>query len=395
MKRRMPFSRLSLAIVLLAVAGAVGLFSFSREANQRDNLRLLTLQARDAKTSVNSLLATFESDLSSVGSVAAATNANAAELDKLATAIPSLQLFTTLTVLHTSAPGGTSVVAVRGNPSAPLGDLGSATGLALTSVESIHGFDFMRFFGHGAQRRLAFSVGAPAIPAGYVIYTEVPVPEGTTIPSGFPGLQDVLYLGRTDASPVLFASTKTVPQPGQKVTQMIDMNDLYSTANAKPTDETLLFVVSSDTSTLGTLANLLPWILAVVMILGGILVAAVVESTLRRKDSALRLVEDLEQKNHELDRAMAEQAEAEKTRIRLEGELRQAQRLEAIGQLAGGVAHDFNNILMVISSHADFIAEELPEDHPVQEDVNEVRNAAQRARRSSRGSYSCSLVGTW
>jgi signal transduction histidine kinase/CheY-like chemotaxis protein len=384
MKRGMPVSRLSLAIVLLAVAGAVGLFSFSREANQRDNLRLLTLQARDAKTSVNSLLATIESDLSSVGSVAAATNANAAELDKLVTAIPSLQLFTTLTVLHTAAPGGTSVVVVRGSPSAPLGDLGGPRGPALASVESIHGFDLMRFFGHGAQRRLAFSVGAPAIPAGYVIYTEVPVPEGTTIPSGFPGLQDVLYLGRTETSPVLFASTKTVPQPGQKVTQMIDMNDLYSTANAKPTDETLLFVVSSDTSTLGTLASLLPWILAVVMILGGILVAAVVESTLRRKDSALRLVEDLKQKNDELDRAMAEQAEAERTRIRLEGELRQAQRLEAIGQLAGGVAHDFNNILMVISSHADFIAEELPQDHAVQEDVNEVRNAAQRASELTR-----------
>jgi signal transduction histidine kinase len=384
MTGRMAISRLSLVIVLLTVAGAAGLFTFSRDLNQRDNLRLLTLQARDAKTSVTSLLATIESDLSTVGSVSAATNADPVALKKLVAAIPSLSIFTTLTVLYTSTPGNTSVVTVNGPANQPLGDLGGASGGALDSVESTHGFELMRFFGHGAQRRLAFSVGAPAIPTGYVVYTEVPLPEGTTVPNEFPGLQDVLYLGRSAATPVLFASTKTVPLSGQTVTQMIDMNDLYSTTNVKPSGDALLFVVSSNTSTLGTLASLLPWILGVVMILGGILVVVVVESTLRRKDSALQLVADLEDKNRELDRAMDEHAEAEKTRIRLEGELRQAQRLEAIGQLAGGVAHDFNNILMVISSHADFIAEELPSDHPVQEDVNEVRNAAQRASELTR-----------
>jgi signal transduction histidine kinase/CheY-like chemotaxis protein len=380
----MALSRLSVAILIVAVVLAVGLFGVSRNLNQRDNLRLLTLQAGDAKTSVTSLLSVIDSDLSSVGAVAAATDATPASLNKLATAIPALSIFSTLTVLH-NTPGATTVVTVRGNPGAPLGDLGNTSGKALSKLESNRGLHLIGFYGQGAQRRLAVSVGAPAIPAGYFVYTEVPLPAGTTFKTDLPGLDSALYLGPTESAPVVFSSTKTLPLGGQRVTQLVDPNDIEATTSspAHPAGD-LLFVVSSRDSLVGGLASFLPWILLVVMIMAGILVAFVVESTGRRRDSALRLVRDLEQKNAELDRAMAEQAEAEKTRIRLEGELRQAQRLEAIGQLAGGVAHDFNNLLMIISSHSEFMAEELPDDHDMQEDLAEVRHAAQRAAELTR-----------
>ncbi|MFT3696571.1 MAG: response regulator [Kofleriaceae bacterium] len=67
------------------------------------------------------------------------------------------------------------------------------------------------------------------------------------------------------------------------------------------------------------------------------------------------------------------------TRARqLEEELRQAQKLEAIGQLAGGVAHDFNNILAVILTNAEFGLDDVAPDDPSYELLTEIRDAATR-----------------
>jgi two-component system cell cycle sensor histidine kinase/response regulator CckA len=63
----------------------------------------------------------------------------------------------------------------------------------------------------------------------------------------------------------------------------------------------------------------------------------------------------------------------------LEGNLRQAQKMEAIGQLAGGIAHDFNNLLSVIQNYAMFLAESLDGDDSKIRDVEEIRRAAERA----------------
>jgi len=74
---------------------------------------------------------------------------------------------------------------------------------------------------------------------------------------------------------------------------------------------------------------------------------------------------------------LALQAEVEDRR-RLEGELRQAQKLEAIGHLAGGVAHDFNNILMVIQGYADMLLAEAPDGGTMRTDLREIQEAARR-----------------
>jgi PAS domain S-box-containing protein len=66
-------------------------------------------------------------------------------------------------------------------------------------------------------------------------------------------------------------------------------------------------------------------------------------------------------------------------RKRLEEQLRQSQKIEAIGQLAGGVAHDFNNILTAIVGYTDLLAAEFGGNERQLEDLEEIRKAARRA----------------
>jgi two-component system, cell cycle sensor histidine kinase and response regulator CckA len=65
-------------------------------------------------------------------------------------------------------------------------------------------------------------------------------------------------------------------------------------------------------------------------------------------------------------------------RRRMEEQLRQSQKMEAVGTLAGGVAHDFNNVLGVIIGYAEMLRSKTPDDHPDRRRIDQIVRAAER-----------------
>ena len=88
----------------------------------------------------------------------------------------------------------------------------------------------------------------------------------------------------------------------------------------------------------------------------------------------------IDERTAELQQAYDKLTEETIERERLEGQLRQSQKMEAIGTLAGGIAHDFNNILAAIIGFSEMVEEDIPLGKPSVQHVQRVINAASRGR---------------
>ena len=81
---------------------------------------------------------------------------------------------------------------------------------------------------------------------------------------------------------------------------------------------------------------------------------------------------------------ITERKRAEDEKTRLEAQLHQAQKMESVGRLAGGVAHDFNNMLAVILGHAELALIKIGPEQPFHADLEEIRKAAERSANLTR-----------
>ena len=70
----------------------------------------------------------------------------------------------------------------------------------------------------------------------------------------------------------------------------------------------------------------------------------------------------------------------EEERNRTQAKLRKIQKMEAVGALAGGVAHDLNNILSGIVSFPDLLLMQLPDDSPLRDPIQTIKNTGEKGR---------------
>lgn len=86
-----------------------------------------------------------------------------------------------------------------------------------------------------------------------------------------------------------------------------------------------------------------------------------------------------------ISRDVTHQKHSDEERKKLESQLHQAQRMEAIGQLAGGIAHDFNNLLTVITGYSEIIKVKLEQESHLQRYIDQVLTAGERAAELTNG----------
>jgi signal transduction histidine kinase len=95
--------------------------------------------------------------------------------------------------------------------------------------------------------------------------------------------------------------------------------------------------------------------------------------------STRRFNRKLAKSNEDLHKKNQERLRAEESKMKLEEQIRRSQKMESLGMMASGIAHDLNNILTGIVSYPDLLLLQLPKDSPLREAVETIKDSGQRA----------------
>ncbi|HWD51498.1 MAG TPA: ATP-binding protein [Acidimicrobiales bacterium] len=366
--------------MIVGVAASIAVFAASRDSVMNANNALLRQDAAQGALVLNQVITTLTTPYQQLGKVVTPSGVSPSAFDAAAAAPAA----------NGSAIALLQVTGDRVNVLASVGDLhrgfsaAGDTALIATLARQAHA-NFAGVFLASGQRWLEMVYGAGYVPAGFAIYSEQPIGKANAVTSlsgvVFPGTYAAAFVGSPTVANLALRTTQQLPgRDGRPVAISIITDPANNSTGAALVSHPgsvvspghVVVEISSHANLVGGFTKEFPWILGVFGLLATLGAAGLLEIATRRRDDALGLVRELKVSNSELDSALAHKEEAEQT-------LRQAQRMEAVGQLAGGIAHDFNNLLQVIISYAGFLADSTDPESDMHRDVGEVQKAAERA----------------
>jgi signal transduction histidine kinase/CheY-like chemotaxis protein len=367
-------------------------FEVGRERLQNLTQQLSTLLQQSANN-ISTKTATAASDPAIRAFVKSPETASQADVQKLLQQFTAPQDANALRVELWSVERGLLLVSPEGDKT-PLGDL--ANDLKQASVEP--------FKTIGPIRTVKDTVGFPAVAAvksddgkvtGYLVRWRKLTAAADTRQqlTKLLGTSATLYLGNHNDD-VWTDFVNIVAKPSVDVRTKQDISTYMRDGNteviglARPIAGTpwVILIEFPDNVVLQPVTGYLKrmvWIslfLFVMGVAGTFVLSRNITTPIYQLEDANRQLESLSQSHaHKRSVAEKERTDALEALHNTEKQLVQSQKLEAVGRLAGGISHDFNNLLTVILGYSDIMKRNLPEGDPLRRNVDEITRASERA----------------